>query len=165
MLFCMKMKSLHLHTKKHKAYYEDLTSDLRVCCHARSPCRWPLRPLRRTRTVAPCTWCILSSDISPLHLVIVVDVAWPGAWLVPVLQGRALEGPHPVLVMVAVDADHTGDGLTLWTLEIEVAIVIIDPFLAEPACGKIKDKKWQQQHNLAVLMIKGGPFYWWIIWR
>ena len=67
------------------------------------------------------------------------------------LQGGALKGPHPVLVVVAVDAHHAGDGLTLWTLEIEITIVIIDPVLAEPACGKTKDKKCHQQHNMVVL--------------
>ena len=64
------------------------------------------------------------------------------------LQGGALKGPHPVLVVVAVDADHAGDGLTLGTLEIEVTIIIIDPFLTKPACGQANNKKCHQEHRL-----------------
>ena len=63
------------------------------------------------------------------NLVIVVDIARPGAGLQSKLEGGALEGPDPVLGSVVVDADDVSDGLVSWTLVVEVAIIVIGPLL------------------------------------
>ena len=63
------------------------------------------------------------------NLVIVIDIARPGASLQAILEGRTLEGPDPVLRSVVVDADDVSDGLVGRTLVVEVAVIVIGPLL------------------------------------
>ena len=76
------------------------------------------------------------------NLVIVIDIARPGADFQGKLERGALEGPDPILRSVVVDADDVSDGLVGGTLVIEVAIVIIGPLLS---FGSIEAEKQNYQ--------------------
>ena len=85
------------------------------------------------------------------NLVIVIDIARPGAGLQCKLEWGALEGPDSVLRSVGVDADDVSDGLVSWTLVVEVAIIVICPLLPPGSTQTEKQQNNQRIHSVCQL--------------
>ena len=85
------------------------------------------------------------------NLVIVIDIARPGASLQSKLEGGALEGPDPVLRSVVVNADDVSDGLVGRTLVVEVAVIIIGPVLTPGSRQAEKQENNQRIHSVCQL--------------
>ena len=77
-------------------------------------------------------------------LIKIVDIARPWTCVIRRLQWWAVESPDSVLIVVIMNAHEVCDGLPLRTLEVEVAIVIIHPFLALRSCHNQAQKKCKQ---------------------
>jgi len=86
----------------------------------------------------PCDEASSLSALIDEGLIEVVDVTSPGTGskLCLFFHSLALKRPHPVLIVVVMDAGEVGDGTALRALKVQLSIIVIGPYHIAPIWGK-----------------------------